>query len=157
MKLIIHILTAFAALTGASLAAATTPLQLSSDVFVERTIERNDGTKTIILEKPKMVTPGDNLVFVVKYKNVSATTATNFVVTNPLPPVVAFDGTSDGQEIVSVDGGRNWGFLGNLRVAKDDGATRAAQRSDVTHIKWNLNQPLTAGAEGKLIFRGVVK
>lgn len=157
MKLIIRIMMAFATLTGASLAVAASPLQLSSDVFVERTIEGVDGTKTVVLEKPKMVTPGDSLVFVVKYKNVSATTATNFVVTNPLPPAVAFNGTSDGQEIVSIDGGKNWGFLGDLRVAKEDGATRAAQRSDVTHIKWNLNQPLTAGAEGKLIFRGVVK
>jgi uncharacterized repeat protein (TIGR01451 family) len=136
---------------------AATPLQLSSDVFVERQIQRADGTKTIVLEKPNMVTPGDNLVFVVKYKNAGSSTASNFVVTNPLPSAVMFNGTSDGLEVVSTDGGRSWGFLKNLRVAKADGTTRAAQRSDVTHIKWNLNQPLTAGAEGKLIFRGVVK
>ncbi len=157
MKMIVQIVAAVAALAGTSIVAAATPLQLSSDVFVERTIARDDGTKTVVLEKPKMVTPGDNLVFVVRYKNVSAATANNFVVTNPLPPAVTFDGTSDGLEVVSIDGGKSWGLLGNLRVAKDNGATRAAQRSDVTHIKWNLNQPLTAGAEGKLIFRGVVK
>jgi uncharacterized repeat protein (TIGR01451 family) len=157
MKMIVQIMAALVALAGASIAAAATPLQLSSDVFVERTISRDDGTKTMVLEKPKMVTPGDNLVFVVKYKNVSAATANNFVVTNPLPPAVTFDGTSDGLEVVSIDGGKSWGILGNLRIAKENGATRAAQRSDVTHIKWNLNQPLTAGAEGKLIFRGVVK
>ena len=157
MKYIIQAFTAIAILASASMSLAATPLQLSSDVFVERIVARGDGTKTVVLEKPKMVTPGDNLVFVVKYKNISATTANNFVVTNPLPAAVTFDGTSDGLEVVSIDGGKNWGFLGNLRVAKEDGATRAAQRSDVTHIKWNLNQPLTAGAEGKLIFRGVVK
>ncbi|WP_373475659.1 hypothetical protein [Sphingorhabdus sp.] len=157
MKMIVQIMAALAALAGASIAAAATPLQLSSDVFVERTISRNDGTKTVVLEKPKMVTPGDNLVFVVRYKNVSTATANNFVVTNPLPAAVTFDGTSDGLEVVSIDGGKSWGLLGNLRIAKENGATRAAQRSDVTHIKWNLNQPLTAGAEGKLIFRGVVK
>lgn len=138
-------------------AFAATPLQLSSDVFVERQIKRADGTKTVILEKPNIVTPGDNLVFVVKYRNVSSSTASNFVVTNPLPSAVMFNGTSDGLEVVSTDGGRSWGFLKNLRVAKADGATRPAQRGDVTHLKWNLNQPLTAGAEGKLIFRGVVK
>jgi hypothetical protein len=47
--------------------------------------------------------------------------------------------------------------LGTLRISKSDGATRAAVMTDVTHIKWNLNQPLNAGAEGKLIFRGIVK
>jgi uncharacterized repeat protein (TIGR01451 family) len=126
-------------------------------VFVERQIERVDGTKTVVLEKPNMVTPGDSLVFVVKYKNVGTSTASNFVVTNPLPAAVMFNGTSDGLEVVSIDGGKNWGFLTNLRVTKADGTARPAQRNDVTHIKWNLNQPLTAGAEGKLIFRGIVK
>jgi uncharacterized repeat protein (TIGR01451 family) len=148
------ILTSF---SGGVAAFAATPLQLSSDVFVERQVTRVDGSKTVVLEAPKMVTPGDNLVFVVKYKNVGNSTANNFVVTNPLPAAVTFNGTSDGLEVVSIDGGKSWGFLTNLRVAKADGTARPAQRSDVTHIKWNLNQPLTAGAEGKLIFRGVVK
>lgn len=157
IKAIIGSAAVVASLFGAVAAYAATPLQLSSDVFVERQIERRDGTKTVVLEKPGMVTPGDNLVFVVKYKNVGNSTASNFVVTNPLPSAVMFNGTSDGLEVVSIDGGKSWGVLNNLRVAKADGTARPAQRSDVTHIKWNLNQPLTAGAEGKLIFRGVVK
>jgi uncharacterized repeat protein (TIGR01451 family) len=138
-------------------AYAATPLQLSSDVFVERQLVRADGSRTVVLEKPNLVLPGDNLVFVVKYRNTGTSTASNFVVTNPLPAAVAFNGTSDGLEIVSVDGGKNWGILGALRIAKADGTDRPALRADVTHIKWNLNQPLTAGAQGKLIFRGIVK
>jgi uncharacterized repeat protein (TIGR01451 family) len=146
-----------ASLVSGVAAFAATPLQLSSDVFVERQVERADGSKSVVLEPPHIVTPGDNLVFVVKYRNAGTTTASNFVVTNPLPAAVAFNGTSDGLEVVSVDGGKSWGILGTLRVAKADGSTRPAQRTDVTHLKWNLNQPLTAGAEGKLIFRGIVK
>jgi uncharacterized repeat protein (TIGR01451 family) len=157
IRALFSFIVAVAAVFGGSSAFAATPLQLSSDVFVERQIVRADGTKTVVLEPPHLVTPGDNLVFVVKYRNVGTATASNFVVTNPLPAAVAFNGTSDGLEVVSVDGGRNWGILGRLRIAKADGTLRQAQRSDVTHIKWNLNQPLTAGAEGKLIFRGVVK
>lgn len=157
IRAILPLVTALVPLfSGASLFAAT-PLQLSSDVFVERQVVRGDGSKTIVLEAPKMVTPGDKLVFVVKYKNVGSATASNFVVTNPLPSAVAFNGTSDGLEIVSIDGGKSWGTLGALRVTKTNGSTRTAERGDVTHIKWNLNQPLTAGAEGKLIFRGIVK
>lgn len=155
--MIASLLAILASLFGGASSFAATPLQISSDVFVERPVQRTDGSKTVVLEKPNMVTPGDNLVFVVKYKNVGGATASNFVVTNPLPAAVQFNGTSDGLEVVSVDGGRSWGFLNNLRVSKADGTARPAQRSDVTHIKWNLNQPLTAGAEGKLIFRGVVK
>lgn len=148
---------AISSLAGAFSVQAATPLQLSSDVFVERQIVRADGSKAIVLEKPNMVTPGDNLVFIVRYKNTGGSTASNFVVTNPLPTAVTFNGTSDGLETVSVDGGNNWGILGAIRVARADGTSRPARRTDVTHIKWNLNQPLTAGAEGKLIFRGIVK
>ena len=151
------VLSLFASLASGAAVFAAAPLQLSSNVFVERQIVRADGSKSIVLEPPHIVTPGDNLVFVVKYRNAGTTTASNFVVTNPLPAAVAFNGTSDGLEVVSVDGGRSWGILGTLRVAKPDGTTRPAARTDVTHIKWNLNQPLTAGAEGKLIFRGIVK
>lgn len=157
IRALFSIMLASAAFFSGAAAFAAAPLQLSSDVFVERQIVRADGTKTVVLEPPHLVTPGDNLVFVVKYRNVGKATASNFVVTNPLPAAVAFNGTSDGLEVVSIDGGKSWGILGTLRIAKADGTVRTAQRSDVTHIKWNLNQPLTAGAEGKLIFRGVVK
>jgi uncharacterized repeat protein (TIGR01451 family) len=150
------IIAAATALSGVS-AQAAAPLQLSNAIFVERQVVRADGSHTVVLEKPDLVFPGDNLVFVVKYRNTGTATASNFVVTNPLPAAVAFNGTSDGQEVVSIDGGNAWGPLSALRVKQTDGTTRAAERRDVTHIKWNLNQPLTAGAEGKLIFRGIVK
>lgn len=157
IRVFLSLLTALVPLfSGVSLFAAT-PLQLSSHVFVERQIVRGDGSKTTVLEKPDMVTPGDSLVFIVRYKNAGNSTADNFVVTNPLPSAVAFNGTSDDLEVVSVDGGRSWGTLGALRVKRADGVVRPADRGDVTHIKWNLNQPLPAGAEGKLIFRGIVK
>ncbi len=140
-----------------SVSAFAAPLQLTSDVFVEREIKRTDGSKKVVLEKPSLVTPGDNLVFVVHYKNTGGAAASNFSVTNPLPRAVAFNGTSDGLEIVSIDGGKSWGFLSALRMAGADGSVRPALMTDVTHIKWNLNQTLAPGSEGKLIFRGIVK
>ena len=144
-------------LSSVSTAIAATPLQLNSDVFVERQVIASDGGKTVVLEKPDMITPGDSLVFIVRYKNVGASSASNFVVTNPLPAAVSFNGTADGLEIVSTDGGNKWGSLNTLRVSMADGTQRPARHGDVTHIKWKLNQTLTAGAEGKLIFRGIVR
>jgi hypothetical protein len=70
---------------------------------------------------------------------------------------VAFSETADGTEIVSIDGGKSWGFLSQLKVPMASGAFRTALPSDVTHIKWNLNQTLAAGSVGKLVFRGVVR
>jgi uncharacterized repeat protein (TIGR01451 family) len=147
---------AIAALLSAAPALAA-PLQLASDVFVEREQKRSDGTVATILEEPKLVVPGDQLVFVVRYKNVGAAAASKFTVTNPIPRAVAFAGTSDGKEFVSVDGGKSWGSLSQLRIAKTDGTTRPALPGDVTHVRWNLNQTLAAGSAGKLVFRGVVR
>lgn len=138
-------------------AFAADQLQLSSDVFVEKQKQRADGIVATVLEAPNLVTPGDKLVFVVKYKNTGAAPAEKFVVTNPLPKAVAFNGTSDGLEVVSIDGGNSWGFLSNLRLQDGSGKSRPALMSDVTHIRWNLNQPIAAGSEGKLIFRGIVR
>ena len=133
------------------------PLELASDVFVEREHKRPDGSVATILEEPKLVLPGDQLVFVVRYKNVGAQPASKFSVTNPIPRAVAFSGTADGTETVSIDGGKSWGFLSQMKVSKADGTTRPALPGDVTHVKWNLNQTLAAGSAGKLVFRGVVR
>lgn len=147
----------FVAMFGAFSPAIAAPLELSSDVFVEREQKRPDGSTATVLEQPKLVVPGDQLVFVVRYRNVGTQPASKFSVTNPIPKAVAFSGSADGQEIVSVDGGKSWGPIAQQKIVKADGTTRPALPSDVTHIKWNMNQTLAAGSAGKLVFRGVVK
>jgi uncharacterized repeat protein (TIGR01451 family) len=144
-------------LAGSSAVLAASPIQLNSDIYVEKVQKRADGSSSVVLEAPKTILPGDQLIFVVRYQNVGKQPAQGFTVTNPIPRAVQFSGTSDGGEIVSVDGGKNWGPLGNLRVVTSEGKTRPALMTDVTHVKWSLNQSLAAGAAGKLIFRGVVK
>lgn len=151
-----HMIAALLALATA-LPAISAPVELASDVFVEREQKRPDGTVATVLEAPKLVVPGDQLVFVVRYKNVGTQPASNFIVTNPIPRAVAFSGTMDGTEVVSVDGGKSWGVMSQLKVAKPDGTFRQALPADVTHLKWNMNQTLAAGSAGKLVFRGVVR
>lgn len=153
MKTLISLALAMTALP----AFAASPVQLSSDIFVEKQQKRADGTMAVELVAPKLIVPGDSLVFVVRYKNVGAQPASNFTVTNPIPSAIAFSGTSDGNEMVSVDGGKSWGKLAQLRIKNVDGSTRPALMTDVTHLKWNMNQTLAAGEGGKLIFRGVVR
>jgi uncharacterized repeat protein (TIGR01451 family) len=138
-------------------AMAAAPVELSSKIFIEKQVKRADGTFATTLVAPKLITPGDQLVFVVGYRNTSTQPATNFTVTNPIPTAIAFSGTSDGNELVSVDGGKSWGKLAQLRVKNLDGTARPALMTDVTHLKWNMNQPLASGESGKLIFRGTVR
>ena len=145
------------ALTVPGAAMAANNVSLSSDVYVERKVAKPNGTTAVVLEQPTTVIPGDNLVFVVKYKNVGSAPASDFSVTNPLPKAVAFMGTADGTEIVSIDGGKTWGPLSALTRKRDNGDVRPALMTDVTHVKWKFNRALSAGSEGKLIFRGTVK
>ncbi|PHR16946.1 MAG: hypothetical protein COA41_14365 [Sphingopyxis sp.] len=143
------------ALPGAAMAANN--VSLSSDVYVERKVAKPNGTTALILEEPTTVTAGDKLVFVVKYKNVGNAPASDFSVTNPLPKTVVFNGTADGTELVSVDGGKSWGPLGALTYVGSNGNIRPALMTDVTHVKWRFNRTLSAGSGGKLVFRGTVK
>ncbi len=156
-RMIASLILSLTAMLSGTAAMATSPVELSSNVYVEKHIKRANGQSATVLEKPNMVIPGDNLVFVVKYRNSGTAPASKFVVTNPLPSAVAFNGTSDGLEVVSIDGGKSWGFLQSLRVRAANGQIRPALMADVTHIRWNLNQTLASGSEGKLIFRGIVK
>ncbi len=137
--------------------AAANPVALSNSVFVERVSTDAQGNRKVVLEEPRVVTPGDRLVFVLNYRNASAKPAEKFVVTNPMPAAVQFAEQGDGIAQLSVDGGKSWGALAALRVTDANGATRPARSDDVTHIRWAFNAPIPAGGSGKLMFRGIVK
>jgi hypothetical protein len=138
-------------------ALAANQVALDNNVFVERVSTDATGKQRVLLEEPKVVVPGDKLVFVLNYRNASAQPADKFVITNPMPSAVSFADAGDTRPLVSVDGGKTWGLLPQMTVRQADGQTRAAQPADVTHIRWAFQQPIPAGATGKLMFRGVVK
>lgn len=145
----------FALLVASALpGAARAQVQLTSQAFVEKTIEVGGATKVERTE-PKVVVPGDKLVFELTYKNAGDKPAANFVLTNPVPEAVAF-GEAPGAT-VSVDGGKSWGALAALKVKQADGTFRPAQAGDVTHVRWAMAQAIPAGAAGKVSFRGTVK
>lgn len=151
---------AFALILAAALpgqAFAANQVALDNSVFVERVTTDASGKQRILLEEPKVVTPGDKLVFVLNYRNAGAQPADRFVITNPLPAAVRFEDAGDARPLVSVDGGKLWGRLDELTIALADGTRRPAQPADVTHIRWAFQKPIPAGGSGKLMFRGTVK
>ena len=153
MKILIALLTFLLP----AVAQAANDVALTSSVFVEKSVPQADGKSKLVLEEPRVVVPGDRLVFVLAYKNLGGKPATDFVVTNPLPGAVAYQGTGDAAAIVSIDGGKTWGPLASLKVRKPDGSARAAYPEDVTHVRWAMKAPIPVGAAGKLSFRGVVR
>jgi uncharacterized repeat protein (TIGR01451 family) len=153
MKLLLILLAALLP----SAALAQNQVALNSEVFVERTTRDASGAARVALEPPGVVTPGDPLVFVLRYHNNGSAPAADFVVTNPIPESVGFLGTESAGAVYSVDGGRTWGALAALTVRNPDGTSRAATQADVTHVRWQLAQAIPAGGRGELRFRGVVK
>ncbi len=120
----------------------TTPVAIASDVFVEHQGETNH-----VLERSGALRRGDRVVTVLSWQR--ALPGGAFTVVNPLPRSVRFEGSADGAEEVSVDGGRTWGRLGQLRVNG-----RAALPEEITHVRWRIASPGTAG---RIAYRAVVR
>ena len=147
---------AFVALVAPAAALAAPDVTINSAAFVERTVQDASGKPKTVLEAPRVVTPGDRVVFVLTYRNGSAQPATGFVINNPLPAAVSYESAEGAQPVVSVDGGKSWGPLAALKITQPDGTIRPATAADVTHLRWTF-AAIAPGQSGKLSFRGVVK
>lgn len=149
---------AMVAMAGPALAAAQStpsPVTLKGDVMLEKTVTEN-GVSKVQLVEPKVVIPGDRLLFTTRYHNDGAQPVTNFVVTNPLPSAVALSSEAAPGTEVSVDGGKTWGQLATLKVAAAQGGERAASASDVTHVRWTIPS-IAPGASGEVQYHGIVR
>lgn len=135
-------------------AQAADTVRFASDVFVEKFVTAPGGHKSRILARADRLSPGDNVIFVVNW---IARRGDQFTVTNPLPRTVAFQRSVDGTEEVSVDGGRSWGHLEDLRVRDRNGFIRAASPEDVTHLRWRVPGTAALRGSGQLTYRGVVR
>lgn len=131
------------------------PIELKGDVKVDRIVIEN-GQKRHVLEEPKVVVPGDRLIFATAYHNAGSTAVKDFVVTNPVPAGVMLAPENADTPDVSVDGGKSWGKLAALTVPDGQGSQRAALASDVTHLRWTL-ATLAPGARGTLTYNAIVR
>ncbi|HQV02722.1 MULTISPECIES: hypothetical protein [unclassified Novosphingobium] len=146
---------AFAGSAMSVSAQAAQPIELIGVVKVDKVIVEN-GKEKHQLEDPKVVVPGDKLLFTTKYRNASTETVRNFVVTNPVPNGVALASDGADAQTVSVDGGKTWGKLSTLTVSDGKGGTRPATAADVTHLRWVLGV-VAPGASGALSYNAIVR
>ena len=144
----------FAALPVAAFAAPGAVV-LKGDVKVETTVVEK-GVETIVLVTPKVVVPGNRLLFSTSYRNDSAAPVQNFVVTNPVPEGIAVASPDAASLTVSVDGGKTWGKLAALSVKDAKGVARSAHAGDVTHVRWTL-ATIAPGAGGAVAYHAIVK
>ncbi|WP_295529792.1 hypothetical protein [Novosphingobium sp. Chol11] len=143
-------------LSGPVYAAANpSAVALTGSVQLEKTVTV-DGTSRIELVEPKVVVPGDRLLFTTSYRNDSAAAVTDFVVTNPVPGAVVVSPDALNSVEVSVDGGKTWGLIAALKVADGKGGLRAALAADATHLRWTIPS-IAPGASGKVEYHAIVR
>ena len=155
LSVVFFITAAMTAVVPAGASATAGAVVLKGDVKIE-TIVVDKGVEKTVLATPKIVVPGNRLLFSTSYRNESATPVQNFVVTNPVPAGIAVAAPDAASLTVSVDGGKTWGKLAALVVKDTKGAARPAQAGDVTHVRWTL-ATIAPGAAGAVAYHAIVK
>lgn len=125
---------------------ATPSVALDSAVFVERVVP-NKGR---LLQPAGTLKRGDRVVYVVSWYRMGGKGA--FTVTNPLSRRVYFQGSSDGREEVSIDGGRTWGKLDRMKISG-----RNATPEDVTHVRWRISADQAQKGSGEITYSAIVR
>lgn len=121
-------------------AVAQTPITIDRAVYVERAI---NGSRSI--EPATTLQRGDKVVLVLAWQAHNANR--RFTVSSRIPPTLLFQRAGNDSIEVSVDGGRSWGALDNLRVG-----SRVAAPEDVTDLRWKANAPT-----GRMTFSAIVR
>lgn len=144
-------------------AAATSALaDVSAQQFVEKEIvtRDNDGKDRIERIKAEKVTPGEEVIYALRFSNDGDAPADAVILVMPVPAEVSYvEGSVDGEDAkitFSADGGQTYVARGRLTVS-EDGEERPAKSNEITHIKWALNAPMPAKQQAEVSYHAVLK
>ena len=137
--------------------AAMTAKQLVEKEIVVRDARGAETTRRVAADK---VTPGETVVYSIRYRNDDAEPASNIVLVMPVPKEVAYvEGSVSGDDsnvAFSADGGKTYVARGRLTIV-EDGAARPARGDEITHIRWTLTTPVPAGGEGDVSYKAILE
>lgn len=136
------------------------PISIKTIAEVEsRTTE--GGREITKLVPADRVVPGDRVVYTLEVHNTGASAVAAPTVIYPIPEhmqYVADSAVGPGAEVsYSVDGGRSFDRVENLKVQGLDGQSRLAVATDYSHIRWQLKNSLKGNSVAFVRFRALVK
>ncbi len=147
----------------AACAVAFLPAQadvLLSSASVEKVVsmEYEDGSTETEYVPAGAIEPGEELAYVVSFRNEGAEPADSVVMTIPVPEdmiyvedsVIADNAAVD----FSIDGGKSFAPRDGL-VIEDGEEVRMASADDITHVRWTFAR-MTPGEEGMLAFHAIL-
>lgn len=137
-------------------------VKVSSRVYQEETVVAPDGSRGVRHVPASRLYSGSELIYEVSYSNVGPKPTSQVIITNPLPSDLSYrsaPGRPAGTAFdVSVDNGETYGPLTSLSIREAGrAAPRPARESDVTHVRWTINDPVRPGEVGKVRLRAVVR
>lgn len=160
MNNLIGVILMMFAMTAHAIAQQQGHLNVTTVVQKEAVTVNEAGEADTQLVAAEIVVPGDRVVYTITFQNISEDAAENVVITNPIADSLTYvDGSAfgPGTEIqFSVDGGKSFAAREALTV-DENGAVRAAEAKDFTHIRWVMKQDLPVGAQGMARFAAVLK
>ena len=133
---------------------------LLSSASVERVVsmEYEDGSTETEYVPVEAVEPGEELAYVVSFRNEGAVEEDSVVMTIPVPEdmiyvensVIADDAAVD----FSIDGGKSFAPRDGLLI-EDGDYIRKASAEEITHVRWTFAR-MTPGEEGMLAFHAIL-
>jgi uncharacterized repeat protein (TIGR01451 family) len=152
-----------ALLAAAPLAFGAAEASMSARQVVEKemVVVGANGEETVKRLPADKVTPGETVVYSIRFKNDAAEPAGDIVLVMPVPEEVSYVegsvGAAGGANVTfSADGGETYVARGRLTVI-EGGAPRPARGDEITHIKWTLTTPVAPKAEGEVSYKAVLR
>ncbi len=143
-------------LSAEAFAAMTAKQVVEKEVMVRAA----NGTETVKRQPADKVTPGETVIYSIKYKNDSAEAASDIVLVMPVPKEVSYvEGSVSGDDTAvsfSADGGKTYVARGRLTV-EESGTSRPARGDEITHIRWTLSSPVPANGEGEVSYKAILR
>jgi uncharacterized repeat protein (TIGR01451 family) len=122
---------------------------------IESVVKDKEG-KSVVKRQPAVkVAPGGTVIYTTRLENQGSQEAGDLNLVAPVPPnttLVANGTFGETTPLYSVDQGKTFGPLANLIVDKE-GRQRPARLADVTHLRWQPQKPLPAGAKSEVGFK----
>jgi len=150
------LLIALACVAAPEAASARQDVRLDRQMFVERVSTDINGRARRVLESADRAGSGDQLIFVVNWRNEGSRPVRGLAVTNAVPRGTQLD-LSDPAMQVSVDGGAHWGRIADLWLPTPLGGSRRAVPADITHVRWTVPDEISPGESGRLSYRATVR
>lgn len=149
-------LCALACAFAPQMALARQDIRLDRRMFVERVSTDINGRARRVLESADRAGSGDQLIFVVNWRNEGSRSVRGLAVTYAVPRGTQLD-LNDPAMQLSVDGGAHWGRLSDLWLPTPLGGARRAVPSDITHVRWTVSDEIAPGESGRLSYRATMR